>query len=92
VIDPYTLKEGIFIDLYRYEKARSLRKGNIEQAALWRNEEKTQMTIWKRIIDDAIRTSRGSDDLTIILDWFGSVARFGDQRTARDYIYDNWSR
>lgn len=92
VIDSYTLKEGVMIDLYRYEKAVALRKGNIEQAAVWRNEEKTQMTIWKRMIDDAIRTSRGSDDLTIILDWFGSVSRFGDQRTARDYIYDNWSR
>ena len=45
VIDPYTLKEGIFIDLYRYEKALALRKGNIEQAAVWRNEEKTQCGI-----------------------------------------------
>jgi hypothetical protein len=93
VIDPYVLKEGVLIDLYRLEKSKEIRKGNIEQAAFWRNEEKAQLVIWERAIKDAIRTSRGADDITVILDWFRSRAEStGEQRTARDYILDNWSR
>lgn len=93
VIDPYTLKEGALIDLYRYEKALAIRKGNVEQAAVWRNDENVQITRWDRIIGDAIRTSRGSDDITLILDMFrGNPMGLGEQRTARDYIYDNWRR
>ena len=82
------------IDLYRFEKAAALRKGNIEQATVWRNEEKSQFTIWEKCIRDAIRTSRGADDLTIILEMYpgASSGHFFDQRTAREYIYDNWSR
>ena len=94
VIDPYTLKEGVLIDLYRYEKAKSIRAGNIDQAGFWRNEEKAQGTIWERRIKDAIRTSRGADDITFILKSFADSYgyRTRDQRTARDYVYDNWSR
>ncbi len=93
VIDAYTLKEGVLIDLYRLEKSKAIRKGNIEQAAIWRNDEMTQMGKWEKAIKDAIRTSRGSDDMTVILDWFKSRAETtGEQRTARDYIIDNWSR
>lgn len=92
VIEPYTLKEGVLIDLYRYEKAAAIRKGNIEQATTWRNEEKAQFSIWERAIKDAIRTSRGSDDISLILDFFASNRLRSDQRTAHDYVYDNWSR
>lgn len=92
VIDAYTLKEGVLIDLYRFEKSKALRMGNIEQAAVWRNEEKTQMTIWKNAIGDAIRTSRGSDDITLILEMFRGVPTGrGEQRTAHDYVTDNWN-
>lgn len=92
VIDPYTLKEGVLTDFYRYEKAAAIRKGNIEAAGLWRNEEKAQKSIWEKCIKDAIRTSRGSDDITLILEMFPGSARMHDQRTARDYVYVNWSR
>jgi hypothetical protein len=94
VIDPYVLKEGVLIDLYRYEMSMAIRKGNIEQAAIWRNEQRTQETKWQRVITDAIRTSRGADDITLLLSMTpGSPhGRFGEQRTARDYIFDNWSR
>lgn len=93
VIDTYTLKEGVLIDLYRFEKAVALRKGNVEQAVVWRNEEKAQYGIWDKAIKDAIRTSRGADDITIILDYFNARGSGGgEQRTARDYVYDNWTR
>jgi len=92
VIDPYTLKEGVLVDLYRYLKATELKKGNIEAAAVYRNDERAQGTIWKRAIQDAKRTSRGSDDLTFILEMYPGFSSYHDQRTARDYIHDNWSR
>ena len=92
VIDPYTLKEGVLIDLYRYEKSVALRKGNVEQAAVWRNDEKAQGVIWDKAMKEAIRTSRGSDDITLILEMFRGVPfGQGEQRTARDYVYDNWN-
>lgn len=93
VIDAHVLKEGVLIDLYRYEKASELRKGNVEAAGVWRNEEKTQITYWNRFIKDAIRTSRGADDISLILEmWHGAPSRRFDQRTAHEYVYDNWSR
>jgi hypothetical protein len=92
VIDQYTLKEGTLIDLYRYEKAAAIRKGNIEQAAVWRNEEKSQESKWRQVINDAIRTSRGTDDISFILQMPNVAFQSRDQRTARDYILDNWSR
>jgi len=92
VIDPYTLKEGVLIDLYRFEMAAAIRKGNIEQAAIWRNEMRTQMSTWESKITQAIRTSRGADDITMILEMFKGTGQERDQRTARDYVYDNWSR
>jgi len=93
VIDPYTLKEGVLIDLYRYEKALAIRNGNIEQAALWRNDEKAQASTWRKAIQQAAKTDRGSDDISLILQMFhGSRPDRYDQKTASDYIYDNWSR
>lgn len=91
VIDPYVIKEGVLVDLYRYNMSIEAKKGNVEVAALWRNESRTQDTTWKRAIKDAIRTSRGADDISIILDMrHGLAHRSADQRTARDYVYDNW--
>jgi len=91
VIDAYTLKAGVLIDLYRHEKARALRKGNVEAAAVWRNDEMVQNAKWDLAIKDAIRTSRGADDITLILEMFRGVPMGrGEQRTAHDYINDNW--
>jgi hypothetical protein len=91
VIDPYTLKEGVLIDLYRYEKAAARRSLQIEAANSWSNDEARQRTIWKKVIKDAIRTSRGSDDISFILTMFRTnQGRRRDQRTAYDYVYDNY--
>lgn len=91
-IDPYTLKEGVLSDLYRLEKTRALRKGNVEAAALWRNEEKAQMTIWTKAIADAIRSDRGTDDITFILQTTPRHDRRSrDIRIARDQVYYDWN-
>jgi len=91
VIDSYVLKEGILVDIFRYEKLAQVKLGNVDQAAVFANEEAKQRTIWDRKIRDAIRTSRGADDITLILQMSrGQSRRRTDQRTARDYVYDNW--
>lgn len=78
-IDPYVLKEGALIDLYRYESARAARSGAIDVAALMRNEMRAQATAWERNILEAIGTDRGSDDVSFVLE-----ARFADSRAGRD--------
>lgn len=93
VIDPYVLKEGVMIDLYRYEKVAAIKAGNIEQAAVYANEEAKQRKVWEDRQKDAIRTSRATEDTTLILSMFrGAGPRQIDQKTAHDYVYDNWSR
>lgn len=93
VIDSYVLKDGVLIDLFQFEKLESIRNGNIEAAAVFANEQAKQRTIWDNKIKDAIRTSRGADDITFILKMFrGQARRNSDQRDAHDYVYDNWKR
>lgn len=92
-IDSQVLKEGATIDLMRYEMAKSIRLGNVEAAALWRNESRTQETRWEKFVRAAIRADKGVDDITMILTMFGSQRYDGyEQRTARDIVLDRWSR
>lgn len=91
VIEPKVLKEGSLVDLYRYEKSRQINRGNVEAAAIYANEEAKQRRIWEQNIKDAIRTSRAADDITFLLTMNRGMAnRTSDQRTARDYVLDNW--
>jgi hypothetical protein len=93
-IDGYILKEGSLIDAYRYEKARARRAGSFEEANSWRNDEFAQMTKWENFIQQAIRTDRGADDITMILQMFGSANRIGTGDypvDAHDYVTNRWS-
>lgn len=86
-IDGYMLKEGALIDAYRHEKARSLRAGNVEAAAVWRNDENVQRTIWERTIQEACRTDRGEDDISLILQLARNAGGGGyEYRRARDIV------
>jgi hypothetical protein len=91
-IDPYVLKEGVLIDLYRYLKGRALNANKIEAAAVYRNDEHAQRTVWERIIQEAVRTDRGVDDTTMILEYFGGVVGAGEIRNAHDEIYSRGVR
>lgn len=91
-IDPWVLHTGAMIDLYRYEMAKALRMGQVEQAAVWRNEMRAQMTTWKGVIQDAKRADRGTDDTSFILERLGESYYTGGQRTARDIVLDRWTR
>jgi hypothetical protein len=90
-IDPYIFKEGMLIDAYRYMKAKAILAGNLEAAAMYRNDEMTSMTKWEKFIQQAIKADRGVDDISLILQtarrgaWRGQG---GDYRTAHDIVFD----
>ena len=90
-IDAYVLKEGALIDVYRKAKISQIELGNVEAAALYANEEQKQRTVWRSIVNDAIRTQRGSDDVTFILESFGGRRGSAEIRTAREQILNAWS-
>ena len=90
-VDDYILKEGTLVDIYRKAKVAQIEKGNIDAASVYANEEAKQRTIWNRLIKDAIRTQRGVDDVTFIIESFGGRKRTGDISTAREHVYSNWS-
>lgn len=91
-IDLEALKSGVLVDLYRWEMARAIREGKVDQSAVWRNEARTQETTWERRIDEMANADRGKDDVTFILHTRGTPLT-GDLippiRTARE---DAWSR
>ncbi len=91
-IDPYVLKEGALIDMYRFLKAKAYNANQIDKGNSWRNDEMVQQTIWKKVIQEAARTDQAVDDATFILNTMvGSGARAGDIKNARDYVYNEWS-
>jgi len=90
-IDAHVLKEGALIDVYRAAKVAQIEKGNVEAAAIYSNEEAKQRTVWDRYIRDAIRTQRGVDDVTFIIESFGGKRLANDIRTAREHILAGWS-
>lgn len=85
-IDAHTLREGVLVDLMRWEMAKALRQGQVEVAATWRNEYRAQETTWQRAIMEAAKAERGADDLTAILEMPTiGLAEF-DVLTAEDHI------
>ncbi len=63
--------------------------GQIDAAALFRNEKNALETKWERVIQEAKRADRGIDDTTFILQHFGDEYGRGvrDITDARDEVY-----
>ena|SRR3990167_131511 len=91
-IDPYVLKEGALIDAMRYEMGRALNAVQLDVAAHWRNEYRAQSTAWERNIIEAIRTDRGADDVTFILESARGGPYATDIVNARDQIFSQGNR
>jgi hypothetical protein len=66
-IDDHIIREGILVDLMRWEAAKATRVGSREQAILWNERTKEQEIRWEQAILEAIRSDRGdADDVMII--------------------------
>lgn len=93
VLDPYILKEGVLIDLYRRAMMDAAMKGDVNAAQMLSNEARRQETSWNRILLDAAKQDRGTDDQTAMLRMLrlGPVGR-ADITNAAQEIYSQGSR
>ena len=85
-IDQDALKEGVLVDVMRYKMAEAADKGQVDVAALWRNEYRAQETRWFEIKQRMVRTDMVMEDLA----WISkstSHARSGDIVSARDQVW-----
>lgn len=89
-IDVDILRDGVLIDVMRYEMSEAMKRGDIEQAALWRNEYRAQTTSWNKQVRDALRTDHGKDDATMVVKAGTSFRPHPDQDliTAYDAVWN----
>lgn len=91
-VKPWALIEGALIDLMRFKAAKCADSKDLEGAAYWRNEMRTQETKWERYIVDLIGADRGEDDTTVLLQAAQMDGmNIQDITTATDHILANWS-
>lgn len=91
-IDEYVLREGVLIDVMRYEMSGAMKAGTFEQAAIWRNEYRAQETRWEKFKRDAVRQERGTDDRTFILKTLGMSFHDFEITNAHQHVLANWPR
>ena len=90
-IEESVMKDGALIDIMRYEMGKSLRAGQMEAAAIWRNDYRAQRSVWEDRIRETLRADRGPDDAM-------SMAELPDPQgqgyipSAHTMVYDNWPR
>lgn len=66
-IDGHVIREGVFVDLIRWEAAKAARLGDIQQAQLWNERAQDQERRWEDAISEAIRADQGdADDLMVL--------------------------
>jgi len=92
VVDHIFLKEGAYADLCRYEMAKALQKGQVNEAAVWRNEMRASLTKWKDYMHDVSRAQRSIDDISFVLKHYGGAYNLPrDIVSGRDIVLGRWS-
>lgn len=89
-IDTEMLKEGVLIDIYRWEAAKALRSGQADVAATLGNYARQQATQWYgRDVPEAVAAERAMDDIQMILETAGGQTRGPgrDIMSARDQVW-----
>jgi len=87
-VDAFILKEGVLIDLYRYEMMQANRKGAFQEAALLSNNARAQETVWQRKMELLTMSDRGVSDSAFVLAGASRLER-KDIATAYDFV---WAR
>ena len=67
-IDDHVLREGILVDLMRWEAAKANRTGDAQQAGLWNERAKEQEVRWESSVLEAIRADQGDADDIMVLE------------------------
>jgi hypothetical protein len=66
-VDDHVMREGILIDVMRWESAKATRDGNAQAAELWTARVKEQERRWEDSVLEAIRADQGdADDLMVL--------------------------
>jgi hypothetical protein len=66
-IDDHVIREGILVDLMRWEAAKATRNGETQVAMMWAERTKEQEVRWELSCLEAIRADRGdADDLLVL--------------------------
>lgn len=88
-VDTEMLKEGVLIDVLRWEAAKALKMGSADAAATLGNAARQQYTQWHgRDLPEATAAERAFDDVQVILEITSGTARSNyDITTARDHIW-----
>jgi hypothetical protein len=83
--DVEAVKQGVLIDVYRFEMAKALRDNKVEVAAVWRNELRAQEKTWEDRLQELMRVDRSNDDINTLLHTQGppTIGDFTFIRTAR---------
>lgn len=93
VVDTTILKQGVLVDIMRYEAAMAARDGKVELAAYWRNEYRAQETVWKDRQGLLALADRGADETMLIRAASGfATSRGRDLRSAADEIFSRGNR
>lgn len=90
-MDLYALKEGVLIDVYRYLASRAARLNQLEVAAYYRNEMRTQETRWEAYVLQILAQDRGLEDAHFRVQSSLGLGNGGDIATARQHVYSTWS-
>lgn len=90
-VEESVLKDGVLMDIMRYEMARNLRVGQNEAAAIWRNDYRAQRSVWQDRIQEALRSDRGPDDAMSMMEL---PDPFQNEYipNAHTTVYDRWPR
>lgn len=96
-VPDHVLREGVYIDIMRFEMATALRASLTnpsasQTAAFWRNESRAQETRWERLKRDAGFADRGLDDLSFVLQSVPTLRRQRDVVTAFDEFFARGDR
>lgn len=84
---PYALKEGALIDCYRYLMNQALQKDKVDVAGFYRNEMRTQETMWERYFKELVQSDQGEEDGQMILKTLRGNHGSGDIKNARDQVW-----
>jgi hypothetical protein len=90
-LDPHIPRELAMIPLYRYEAARALRRGQIDVWKGFSNEARAQEAKFDDLVNDALKSDNGTDDVTFIMDHYPR-RRAADWDPVQSAYADVWMR
>jgi hypothetical protein len=93
-VDAYVLREGVLVDVYRFNAEKAARANQIERAAYYQNVASRQRTIWEAKIQEALVANAAARNLgTVEFDmWEYATELEGDIVTAYQDVILGWTQ